>query len=209
MSYKVLYFDLGGVVFRDFFSGGEVGLSNALRLKPQVILDAYKKTDLPEYCKDELSDETRWKLFIDELGLSDGYLQTCIDEYYRSYQIIAESVAFLQELSNDSAYKLGILSDQPIGIAKYLRKTYPNIFRLFNAELALISADIHLSKNDTNQVIYKYAIDRAGVTAPEILFVDNSSSNIDNAKSLGISTYFFDIKKVEIARLVEGLRAQL
>ena len=90
MSYKVLYFDLGGVVFRDFFSGGEVGLSNALRLKPQVILDAYKKTDLPEYCKDELSDETRWKLFIDELGLSDGYLQTCIDEYYRSYQIIAE-----------------------------------------------------------------------------------------------------------------------
>lgn len=32
---KVVLFDLGGVVFTDFFSGGETGLAEALNLLPK------------------------------------------------------------------------------------------------------------------------------------------------------------------------------
>lgn len=209
MSHEVIYFDLGGVVFTDFFSGGEVGLSEALQLSSQAVLDAYQKTDLSGYCKDELSDEVRWKSFVDELGLPESCVQTCIDEYYRSYQIIPETVTFLKELARAGTHKLGVLSDQPMGITNYLRKTYPDIFSLFESELVLISAEIHLSKKDADLAIYKLAIERAGITAPEALFVDNSSHNIDNAKSLGIGAYFFDIKEVEAAKLLDGLRQQI
>jgi HAD superfamily hydrolase (TIGR01509 family) len=209
VSYKVILFDLGGVIFTDFFSGGEISPADALQLPPQVVLDAYTKTDLPSYCKNELSDEARWRLFVSELGLPETSIQMCIDEYYQSYQIIPEPVALLEELAKDGTYKLGILSDQPMGVTNYLRKTHPNIFSFFDPALVLISAEVGLSKKETNHAIYKLAMERAGVAAQDILFVDNSLYNIDNAKSLGIGTYLFDIKEVDVAKLVETLRKQL
>ena len=206
---KVVLFDLGGVIFSDFFSGGEIDLSKALGISPKVTLDAYIKTDLPAYCKNEATDEQRWKSFIAEVGLPETKIQTCIDEYYKSYQIFPDAVAFLKVLKEESKYKLGILSDQPIGIAKYLQKEYANIFGLFDPNLVIISAEVGLSKKDTDFKIYKLAIEKAQVSSREILFVDNSLHNVDSAKSVGMDTYYFDMKNQPISVLLKDLQEKL
>lgn len=206
---KVILFDLGGVVFKDFFSGGETGLAKALGLSSKTILTAYVKTDAPAYCKNELTDENRWKDFVKEVGLSEAKIQICIDEYYKSYQLLPETLTFLEHLKKDNNYKLGVLSDQPIGIANYLREEYPNVFSLFDPTLAIISAEVGLSKKDSNFKIYKLAIEKSQVYPNEILFVDDSMHNIQKAKSVGMKTYYFDIENQPISKLLKGLKEKL
>lgn len=75
---KVIYFDLG-VVFTDFFSGGEDKLASRLALRSQEVLDSYVKTDIAEYAKGSMTDEDRWRLFTNSLGLADSFIPVCID----------------------------------------------------------------------------------------------------------------------------------
>ena len=209
MMKKVLYFDLGGVVFNDFFSGGEVGLSRKLDIPSEQVVDAYIKTDKAEYCIGKISEQDRWKLFTDELGLDGSCVAICIDEYYKSYKPIEETVDLIKELSLTSKFRLGILSDQPKGVTEYLRKNYQDIFALFQPELTLISAELGQSKKDQELDIYRLAIKRSSTDIKDILFIDNSKTNIDNAKILDIGGYFFDICTYSSSKLVEALNDQI
>lgn len=206
---KAIFFDLGGVIFSDFFSGGEISLSQSLGLSRKVTLDAYVKTDIPGYCKNEITDKERWKTFVQELGLSEVKIQTCIDKYYQSYQIFPETVTFIENLKRENRYLLGVLSDQPISVAKYLRKKYQSAFNLFDPNLTIISAEVGFSKKDTNLAIYKLAIEKSKVSTNEILFVDNSLHNIESARSVGMDTFYFDIKNQSISILLKMLRNKL
>lgn len=206
---KVIYFDLGGVVFSDFFSGGEKGLIEILGMSKETIMDAYQSTDIPAYPKGEVTDEKRWEAFTKELGLPKEKVKQCIDMYYQSYHPFPETVDFLKKLYEGNKYQLGVLSDQPIGITKYLREKYKNVFDLFNHDLIIISAEVKLSKKDTDQSMYKLAIERSKTTPNEVLFVDNSLRNIKDATSLGMDTFYFDIKNQPIAKLLNNLQGKL
>jgi len=203
---RVLFFDLGGVVFTDFFSGGEKKLAEVLNVPPSKLLDVYLKTDVPSYSKGGITDLERWKLFTDELGLPKSYADICINEYYKSYEQIKETVDLIRELALDGRFRLGILSDQPKGVTDYLRKSYEDVFNLFDQNLVVISAEVKLSKKDPELDIYKLAIERSGLSVEDIVFIDNSQNNIDNAESIGIQGFFFDFKEKTPKVLVEDLR---
>ena len=51
MMKKVIYFDLGGVIFTDLFSGGEVKMAKSLGLTCEELLSVYRKTDVADYPK--------------------------------------------------------------------------------------------------------------------------------------------------------------
>lgn len=206
---KVMFFDLGGVIFTDFFSGGERGLVEVLGQPSEEVLSAYVTTDAASYCKDQLSDENRWKSFVNALGLPESIIQTCIDEFYKSYHLFPDSLKFLEDLKKENTFRLGILSDQPMGIAKYLREKYKQVFTVCDPNLTIISAEVGLSKKDQDLGIYKLAIERSGVSPDEILFVDNSLHNAECAQSVGMQTYFFDIKNYSVKILLDGLRTRL
>lgn|GEM_PF-3987552 len=203
---QTLFFDLGGVVFRDFFSGAVTEFAQKLGLPAETVLAAYVKTDVPVYCKNLLDDEERWKLFVDELHLPEAEIEPCIESFYESYQLFPQTVALLQELLAMKRYRFGVLSDQPMGVAQYLRNEHQNVFDLFASELVIISAEIGLSKRDPDLEIYKEAIRKSGDAADKILLVDNALHNIENAKSLGMQTYYFDIEHKPIEELIKELK---
>lgn len=207
---SVIFFDLGGVIFYDFFSGGDREFVTSLNLPPKPIYDAYVKTDLAEYVEGKMDDVKRWKMFTEELDLPENKIQACIEAFYRGYKPIKEMVAFVQELKqNFSNLKLGVLSDQPGGVVKLLRSRYKEVFGLFDDELVLISAEVGLSKQAESLEIYREALRRANKQASEVMFVDNSRRNIRNSASLGMRVFFFDIEKKTVNSLMAELKKEI
>lgn len=207
---EVILFDLGGVIFYDFFSGGDEEFVKALALPKEKIFEAYVKTDLTEYSEGKIDDNERWLMFVKELGLPKTKLQTCIGAFYKGYKPINEMIGLIKQLKmNHPNLSLGVLSDQPEGIATYLRKNYQYIFELFDKDLVLISTEVGLSKQAENLEFYKEALKRAKVSAAEVMLVDNSQSNMKNAASFGMQGFFFDIENVSINSLVEKLKKKV
>ena len=208
--FSVVYFDLGGVLFRDFYSGAEGPMVKLLGLPREEVLRAYEKTDVPEYCTGSMDEQTRWKMFTDELGLPEERIEECIEVYYHSFRPIPESKTFVQELRNNyPQLRLGVLSDQPIRAAQTIRKEHRDLFSLFEPRLTLISCEVGLTKRDQHQRFFKEAIRMAGKPAGEILFVDNSMKNIDAAETVGIKRFFFDIEHEAVASLIRELKKEI
>ena len=91
-------------------------------------------------------------------------------------------------------------------MAYYLRSSFKKVFELFEPNLILISAEIGLSKKDADFAIYKSAIEKSNVDIEDILFIDNSKNNIDNAATLGIDGFFFDIINISPENLIIDLK---
>ncbi|MCH7951409.1 hypothetical protein IH980_01545 [Patescibacteria group bacterium] len=198
------------MIFHDFFSGGGSEFVTALGLPREKIVDAYLKTDVAEYSEGKIDNLERWRMFTEELGLPEDKVQVCIEAFYRGYAPIQETIAFVQELKRDFPdLRLGVISDQPEGIAGFLREKYKKVFALFDGELVLISTEVGMSKKTENLELYREAVKRAKKPASELLFVDNSSGNIKNAESVGMKGFFFDIENEDVATLVGKLREEI
>lgn len=207
---KVIFFDLGGVIFQDFFSGGAEFFAQKFHLPVKQISKAYQETDSALYCKDEVTDKQRWENFAEKIGISSEKVPVFIQAFYESYQLFPKSVHLLTKLKQEyPTIELGILSDQPLDVAKYLRKKFPDVFGLFDTDITLISAEIGMSKKDPDLKIYEEAIKRSNHQPENILFVDNSEYNLQNAKRLGMQVFLFDTTAMTIDKLSSELEKLL
>ena len=122
----------------------------------------------------------RFPDFADEIHAFDARYDEMLGEP------IAESMAVIEEL-HEKGIPLYALTNMPqekaemvfsrIPVWKYIRKV-------------VISGDEKLVKPDP--AIYHLALERLGLTAPEVFFTDDSAANIDTAKRLGFFTHLFD-----------------
>lgn len=203
---STIYFDIGGVVFHDFYSREGKEFIQALKLRKEVIFKYWVETDHTDYAKNRQSDEKRWRIFTDALGLPKEKVPACINALYRQYKPITKTVNFIKKIKRvKKNIKLGILADQPIGVVKLLRKKYPDIIKLFDKSLVLFSAEVELSKRDKDFKIFKEAIKRANTSANNIIFVDDSLTNINRVQAVGIQGFYFNIKEKKIDFLLKEL----
>ncbi len=204
---QVILFDLGGVIFTDFFSGAEQDLSQKLGIDSQKVLEVYRKTDIAAYCKNELSDEDRWKSFLKQLNISQTKIPLCIDEFYKSYKLFPQSLKMVQTVKHQTTCRLGVLSDQPMGIATYLQNKYKDIFDCFEKNITIISAEVGFSKKDKDFSIYTLAIEKAHALPEEILFIDDSQQNLEMAQKKGIKTFLYNALSFNLETLLEKIRS--
>ena len=80
---------------------------------------------------------------------------------------------------------------------KYIKKMKWNIWDLFDE--FILSHEVHLTKPDSK--IFEIAIQKAGCTPEEILFVDDGFNNIRAASELGIN----GIRFIDINELIKSL----
>ena len=104
---KILFFDLGGVIFRDIFSGGESVFLDGLGIDKEKFINIYTETDLPLYSKGKISDNHRWKLFAEKSKINELDVEYLVKLYISSYSPIEETVDFLKEIKKN--YSLGVL----------------------------------------------------------------------------------------------------
>lgn len=207
---KVIYFDLGGVIFFDFYSGADLKLAKALKLPREKVYQAYVKTDFPQYCSGKMTDEERWKKFLKEVNLSEKNIDLCLKLFLQGYQPIWEMVNLIKKIRREfSQINLGVLSDQPKIVASYLRENYKRIFDLFNQQLIFISAEVGLTKQDKNLDFFWHAIKKSQVTSEEILFIDNSKLNIKRASKLGMKTFLFEVNDQPLKSITKSLENKI
>ncbi len=202
---NAIFFDLGGVIFSDLFSGGEIGFAKTLGIDPDELVKTYLSTDTPAYAKGHETDESRWQALADKLGVQGKSLDFWLNEYRNTYQLYPEMKPYLSQLAQRKDLKIGALSDQPHVAIDHLTSTYPEVFQLFNPGLIVISARIGLSKKDEDLAIYKLAIQKSGLGPGQTLFVDNSHHNVENASKAGMKAFYFDITNVPLAEIITKL----
>ncbi len=206
---KVVLFDLGGVVFRDIFSGGAADFAKAINMPEEQVLEAYRATDVPEWPEGKISDTERMTLLVDRLGLSRDMVQHCVQSFNLVFQPIPETVQLIGELHRVNRYKLGVLSDQHPGAVQYLHQQYDEVMQLFEPSLIFVSSEVGLAKHEPDRQFFHYAVTHSSVAAKDILFVDDAAANITHAAEVGMMTFFFDRKSLTISNLIADLRTRL
>jgi len=186
---KFIYFDVGGVVIRDFS-----GTNKWEDLKHELGIPVNKSQEF-EDVYDQYQDEINTIREIDSLipiykekfgiNLSDNY-SFLVDGFVKRFEKNLDIWPVIEIAK--SKYKIGLLTNM-----------YPNmLFEIIKADLLpIIEFDQIIDSSIENvqkpyREIYELAEKRCGFNGNEILFIDNSQKHLDSAKQLGWQTFLYD-----------------
>jgi len=85
-----------------------------------------------------------------------------------------------------NGYKTALLSNSQLRFVAHVRKNRPWL-RLF--DVAVFSSEVRLIKPDP--AIFRYALEKLAVEAPNALFIDDEFSNVTVARSVGLESIRF------------------
>lgn len=197
-------FDFGGVVFQ---------------WRPRVLMQA----TLPQHTQDDASTQRLLAAFFQnyggawgafdrgglsmealvpalatQTGLTEAEVQAVVDAIPDHLQPLADTVAWLHELKA-SGHRLFYLSNMPRPFADELERRH-DFLKLF--EGGVFSGRLGLSKPDA--AIFHHVLNQFGLTAERTVFLDDYTTNIDAARSLGFQAVQFDHRAQAQAELVRA-----
>lgn len=191
-----VYFDLGGVAILDFSGTNkwfelkkELGITTE---KEKQFRDFWKKYET-ELCIGKKDAETLLVLMKEQLNVEvpDNY-SLLIDGFVNRFVANKSIWPVIDKIHKDC--KIGLLTNaypEMLNAVKE-RGILPNV----RWDVIVDSSVVGLRKPDFK--IYRTAQKETGVTGKEILFVDNSSENIEAAKDLGgWQTFLYDSSKAK------------
>ena len=185
MQTKVLMFDFGGVLMRTLdlmprrrweirYGLPAWGLANLVFDNPvaqQATIGISQSNDV-------------WNYVGAELGLSDSDLADLERDFWNGDRLNLDLIDYIR--SKNDICRSFILSNAWLD-ARILFDSIPelNIF-----EEIIISAEVGMAKPDSS--IFLHACDKIGVTAPQIIFVDDMEENVDASIALGMNGIVFE-----------------
>ncbi|MFZ2024942.1 MAG: hypothetical protein WAV51_01490 [Microgenomates group bacterium] len=191
-----IYFDVGGVVIKDFS-----GTNKWNELKRRI--------GIPDEQIQDVDD--RWKQYKDPIDNGDINLTVIETMLRQEFQIpIPKNYSMLDDFVDHfernpsiwsvikeihTTHRVGLLTNMYIGMFEKIVKRDllpPEIW-----DTIIDSSIIHMKKPDKN--IYEFAQKQADVPASKILFVDNLERNLTPAIELGWQTFLYDSKNPEDA----------
>ena len=192
---KFIYFDIGGVMIRDFSNTNKW---NELTTSWKIFGERKKDIDGFSYGIEKEVSEGR---DIDDfLPILKSVFEVKVPE---KYSILKDFVDRFEK--NEKIWKIVEECKKKYRVG-LLTNMYPRMFDSINKrnlmpkncwEIIIDSAVEKCSKPD--EKIYKIAQERAKVKPEEILFVDNLKKNLEAATKLGWQTFWFDNKDYEKA----------
>lgn len=174
---KWIIFDAMGVVFTE---GDDVNnyiipfVQERSPISKDEIYTIYRKANLGEISSQE---------FWEDIGLGQEYPQ--IETMYLDSRsdLDAGFVPVARELSKK--YGIGLLSNDISEWSTYLR----NKFSIDFFDVVVVSGDVHYRKPDLQ--IFAHFLKNANTRAEECIFIDDRSSNLIAAQSIGMKTIHF------------------
>ena len=185
---KFVYFDIGGVVVKDF-SGNDkrgnfkklIGVEQEFDKEFDKLYDKYEDEDLNLTREvDSLIPILSEKFKIQ--FPPDFSLLTYYVDYFQPSTSLWPVITEIKRTS-----KVGLLTNMYVGMLDLIRDR--NLFPSIDWDVVIDSSKVDLQKPDPK--IYLLAQKLSGVENGEILFVDNSKKNIDAAKNLGWTIFYF------------------
>jgi len=185
---KFVYFDVGGVVIKDFSKSNswmelqnEIGITQDQEGK---FIEFWNKfTDI-----DTTRDiETLKPLIESEFGLkfpeNYSFLVNGFIDRFQKNELIWPVIEKIHQNS-----KIGLLTNMYVGMFEEIEKH--NLFPKIKWDVVIDSSKARQRKPDVE--IFKLAEEKSSFKGQEILFVENSQSHVDAAKNFGWQTFFYD-----------------
>ena len=184
MSFKAIGFDYGGVIAG--IPGPEFNkrVTALLGVTQETFHDVYFEFN-HLVNNNILSWKDFWEKVTEELGVSEKYdsLIKFIEELPRHE--LNEQVLNLVDRLKAGGYKVGLLSNNDIAAANRFQET--GLTNHFDA--VVVSAEIGYSK--PHPKAFEIFIERLGVTAGELIYIDDTERSLANAKAIGFHPILF------------------
>lgn len=186
---KFIYFDVGGVVIKDFSKTNKwLELQQELGIpfeRSQEFKDFFKQYE-PEVCKGREVD-TILPMIVSHFNIKiPKNYSFLIDGFVNRYEKNFSIWPIIKKLKNQ--FKVGLLTNM-----------YPGLLRAIKDKGLLpdvnwnVIVDSTVEKTKKPEIkIYKVAEFKAQCKPHEILFVENGAKNIEAAKNLGWQTFLYD-----------------
>jgi epoxide hydrolase-like predicted phosphatase len=178
-----LLVDWGGVLTSDVFAGFKIFCEqegiDPMRVRDLFAADPRGREALVELEIGEIDERQFEARLAALLELDEARVPGLVDRVFGS--IVAEEAIFeALRIARANGIRTGLLSNS-WGIERYPHDLLPELF-----DAVVISGQEGVRKPD--QAIYEVAIERLGVPASEIVFVDDLPGNLKPARELGMTT---------------------
>ena len=184
MSFKAVFFDLGGVVIRTEYQAPRERLAERLHLTYE---DVYKIVFESETSRKAslgtVSEAEHWEAVTRKLGRPASEAESIRDEFFAGDVIDRSLVSFIRTLR--PRYITGVISNAWPDLRAYIvENKFDDAF--YNM---IISAEVGVMKPQPK--IYQLALEQAKVRADEAVFIDDMPANIEAANALGMRGILF------------------
>ncbi|HEC66743.1 MAG TPA: HAD family hydrolase [bacterium] len=192
-SIKFVYFDIGGVVIRDFSKTNkwdemltDLGIDDSVREKFDRLFDDFE----PKLNEGEAVDSFV-ALAKEKLSVKFPEEYSMLIDFVDRFELNESIYPVIKQAQQK--YRTGLLTNMYPDLldAIYKKGLMPDI----DWEITIDSSLIGMSK--PNLEIYEYAQEKVGVKPGDILFIENSSKNIEGAKEAGWQTLQYDPSNAE------------
>ena len=183
---KAIVFDAGGVLFNSAESLFSEPIKYVAKIsgKPMEIVDEAYREVIREIESREVDKESFWNLLTTKLGVDISYsIQDPIAEGFKKFKKDTGVLGIVSRLK--PKYKVALVSNA--NAIEAATEEVSSIYREFDE--VVLSFKIGVRK--PHPKIYQTIFDRLKVKPEETVFVDNSPTNIEEAKKLGMKAILF------------------
>lgn len=184
MNIRGVFIDLGGVIVRTEYQAPRQHLAERLGMEYEDLDKlVFAGPSSQQAFVGEISAEQHWAAVTKRLRRPIAETQTIRDEFFAGDVIDHELVDFLRGLR--PRYYTGLISNAWPGLRDYVvAQKFDDAF-----DHMVISAEVGVMKPEAK--IYQIALEQAGVSPNEAVFVDDFIENIEACEALGMHGIHF------------------
>ncbi len=200
MSYKVLIFDLGKVIFDVSFDLCYTSWAESSGVPEQLIRERFKfDDDYDLFEKNAITPETFRKNISQKLGISvsdELFDKGWCNMYKEVYPGVEDFLAELRQ-----SYTLVALTNTNIIHETVWKPRFRHILTYFDK----LYRSPHMGCRKPEKQIYEMLLNDQGIKASEALFMDDNKDNIEGARQVGIDS----ILVVSAEQMMREVRGEL
>lgn len=179
MAYKAVGFDRTGVIVGETAVTFNTNVSNIIGVTVKEFITAYRKYN-SDFNTGKITTLDLWKKVLHELN-KEQCLEKVLNLVNKPKEVNLDVINLIKELKN-LKFKVGLLSNDKPEAAKIMREV-EHLDTLF--DVMCISSETGLIK--PNKDAYFDFISKLEIKPNQLIFIDDSQLNLDNAKDLGVS----------------------
>ena len=184
MTVKAVFFDLGGVIIRTEYQAPRQHLAERLGMEYEDIVKiVFESPSSIKASVGEISAEQHWAEVTKRLRRPASETESIRTEFFAGDIVDRELLDFIRSLR--PRYSVGLISNAWLDLREYIEEQkFEDAF-----DHMVISAEVGVMKPEAR--IYQIALEQAGASPNEAVFVDDFYENIEGCEKVGIHGIHF------------------
>ena len=200
MTIRAVFFDFGGVIARTEYQAPRQHLAERLGMEYEdVVKIVFESPSSNRATVGEISAKEHWAEVTKRLRQPASETETIREEFFAGDVIDYDIVSYLRSLRSE--YYVGLISNAWSDMRDYITgQKFADAF-----DHMVISAEVGARKPEAR--IYQIALEQAGVSPNEAVFVDDFFENIEGCQAIGMhGVHFHDpqVAMTELRNLLDG-----